>query len=82
MKHHVKIPHGCYVVEVRDPAAWNSIAFGFYMRCIPLEVTPVTPSMERDHAQIDEADLLLICSVDPENHVGVGEMKHLLGLSL
>jgi hypothetical protein len=82
MRIHVKIPHGCYVVEVLYPAVWRSIKFGFLMRSIPFSEQPYHPKMTGTHPILSEADLLLIASTNPENHVGLHEIHDLLKISL
>ena len=81
MRVHVRIPHGCYVVEVKSPSAWRSIQLGFHLRTIPFSVTKYTRNMARDHKTISEADLLLIGSTNPANEVRMAEVFSLLGIS-
>lgn len=81
MKIHVRIPHGCFVVEVQNKDAWRAIQIGFHMRSVPFRVTKYKKSMADIHKPISEADLLIIGATDPNNKPRMAEINGLLGLA-
>ena len=82
-KVHVRIPHGCYVLKIQDPAAWFAIKYGLLVRGIPFVEKPyVAKSMAKTHPVVSEADLLLIVATNPGNRRHMKEIHNLLGISI
>lgn len=81
MKLHAKIPQGCYLIDVQHPARWDAVRLTLYMKGVPLRTKACDEGMEETHPTIEEADLMLIASIDPRHTRRMQEVHTYLGIS-